>query len=183
MTYRDPRPHTKIGQVRTALMYLLDQRRRDGALPTSVRFLFYELVMQRTISKSGDRPDKIVSAALIDLRERGLVPWDDIVDETREVFDFTGSATVAVDLLLYLNSACIDPWRGRVPFLLTESRGPSPSTEKGGRRERDRKRRRSRHGKLLAGGAAPRRQFCGPISARCRDALLGYGSPQTGAPP
>ena len=37
MTYRDPRPHTKIGQVRTALMYLLDQRRRDGALPTSVR--------------------------------------------------------------------------------------------------------------------------------------------------
>ena len=121
MTYRDPRPHTKIGQVRTALMYLLDQRRRDGALPTSVRFLFYELVMQRIISKSGDRPDKIVSAALIDLRERGLVPWDDIVDETREVFDFTGSATVAVDLLLYLNSACIDPWRGRVPFLLTES--------------------------------------------------------------
>jgi len=122
VTYRDPRPHTKIGQVRTALMYLLDQRRRDGALPTSVRFLFYELVMQRIISKSGDRPDKIVSAALIDLRERGLVPWDDIVDETREVFDFTGSATVAVDLLLYLNSACIDPWRGRVPFLLTESR-------------------------------------------------------------
>jgi hypothetical protein len=30
--YRDPRPGSKIGQVRTALMYLLDQHRLDGAL-------------------------------------------------------------------------------------------------------------------------------------------------------
>ena len=85
MTYRDPRPHTKIGQVRTALMYLLDQRRRDGALPTSVRFLFYELVMQRIISKSGDRPDKIVSAALIDLRGHGFVVPEGKNVPTRDV--------------------------------------------------------------------------------------------------
>jgi hypothetical protein len=38
-----------------------------------VRFLFYELVMQRIVAKEGDRPDKIVSAALTDLRENGLV--------------------------------------------------------------------------------------------------------------
>jgi phage/plasmid primase-like uncharacterized protein len=87
-----------------------------------VRFLFYELVSRRVISKSGERPDKIVSAALTDLRESGLVPWDDIVDETREVNDFTGSATVAKDWLGFLSSACIDPWKGHVPFILTESR-------------------------------------------------------------
>jgi hypothetical protein len=87
-----------------------------------VRFLFYELVMQRVISKGGNRPDKIVSAALTDLRERGLVPWEDIVDETRELFDYGGSASVAADWLLYLDAARLDPWRGQVPLILTESR-------------------------------------------------------------
>jgi hypothetical protein len=121
-SYCDPRPDSKIGKVRTKLMYLMDQHCRDDALPTSVRFLFYELVAQRIIAKSGERPDKIVSAALTDLRERGLVRWEDIVDETREVSDFTGPASVAKDWLDYLASACIDPWRGQVPFILTESR-------------------------------------------------------------
>jgi|SRR6516165_3140997 len=93
-------------------MALLDQHRRDGALPTSVRFLFYELVMQRIITKEGKRPDKIVSEALTDLREDGHVPWDDIVDETREVSDFSGAATVAADWLAYLPAARLDPWRG-----------------------------------------------------------------------
>jgi hypothetical protein len=75
--YSDPRPNSKIGALRVELMYLLDEHRRDGALATSVRFLFYELVARSVISKGGDRPDKIVSAALTDLRERGLVPWTD----------------------------------------------------------------------------------------------------------
>ena len=104
--YVDPRPASKIGKVRNALMALLDQHRRDGALPTSVRFLFYELVMQRIITKEGKRPDKIVSEALTDLREDGHVPWDDIVDETREVSDFSGAATVAADWRL---SSCRSP--------------------------------------------------------------------------
>jgi hypothetical protein len=120
--YSDPRPESKIGRVRTALMYLIEQHRNDGALPTSVRFLFYELVMQRVITKEGKRPDKIVSEALTDLREDGLVPWDDIVDETRDVSDYSGSPTVAEDWLIYLGSARLDPWRGHVPFILTESR-------------------------------------------------------------
>jgi hypothetical protein len=119
--YSDPRPDS-IGKVRTALMYLLDQHRLDGAIPTSVRFLFYELVMQRIVAKEGDRPDKIVSAALTDLREDRHVPWDLIVDETREVFDYTGSATVAEDWLCYLGAARLDPWKGQVPLILTESR-------------------------------------------------------------
>jgi hypothetical protein len=116
--YNDPRPNTKIGRLRIALMYLLDGHRRDDALPTSVRFLFYELVARSIISKEGKRPDKIVSEALTDLRERGQVPWEDIVDETRSVDDFSGSATVADDWLCYLHAARLDPWRGQAPFIL-----------------------------------------------------------------
>jgi hypothetical protein len=121
-TYSDPRPASKIGRLRTALMYLIEEHRSDGALPTSVRFLFYELVARSIIGKEGERPDKIVSEALTDLRERGLVQWQDIVDETRSVEDFSGSTTVAEDLLGFLDIAQIDPWKGEVPFLLTESR-------------------------------------------------------------
>jgi hypothetical protein len=62
---RDPRPDSKIGKVRIALMDLIEEHRRDGALPTSVRFLFYELVMKRIVAKQGERPDKIVSQALL----------------------------------------------------------------------------------------------------------------------
>jgi hypothetical protein len=120
--YDDPRPRSKIGRLRTQLMYLMDEHRRDGALPTSVRFLFYELVARKIISKAGKRPDKIVSEALTDLREREKVPWADIVDETRSVEDYSGSTTVAEDLLGYLDIAKIDPWKGKVPFILTESR-------------------------------------------------------------
>lgn len=120
--YRDPRPASKIGKLRTALMGLLDEHAADGTLPTSVRFLFYELVMKRVISKSDERPDKDVSAALTDLRERRLVPWEDIVDETRQVFSYTGSATVAKDWLGFLDSASLDPWHGQVPFIICESR-------------------------------------------------------------
>jgi hypothetical protein len=120
--YVDPRPQSKIGQVRIALMALLDQHLRDEAIPTSVRFLFYELVARRIVAKSGERPDKIVSQALTWLRERGQVPWEWIVDETRSVEDFTGSATVAEDWLAFLNAARLNPWRGKPPFILTESR-------------------------------------------------------------
>ena len=38
--YIDPRPNSKIGCLRIALMYLLDGHRRDDALPTSVHALF-----------------------------------------------------------------------------------------------------------------------------------------------
>lgn len=45
--YSDPRSYSKIGRVRTALIYPLDGHRIDDALPTSVRFLLYKLVMRR----------------------------------------------------------------------------------------------------------------------------------------
>jgi hypothetical protein len=120
--YQDPRPDSKLGRVRIALMRLLAEHRRDGALPTSVRFLFYELVMQGVISKAGKRPDAIASGALMDLREAGEVDWDDIIDETRAVSSYVGSKTVRDDLLANMSMFTIDPWDGRPPLLLCESR-------------------------------------------------------------
>jgi hypothetical protein len=60
--------------------------------------------------------------ALTDLRERGQIPWDAIVDETRWLDDFTGSESIFADALAYMNEFRIDPWSGAAPFVLTESR-------------------------------------------------------------
>jgi HEAT repeat protein len=85
---------SKIGSLRLALLELLEEHERDNALPTSARFLFYELVQRGILSKQrktqGRRPNQNISDALTDLRERGDVPWDWIVDETRSLDDSQG---------------------------------------------------------------------------------------------
>jgi hypothetical protein len=120
--YIDPEPDTDRGRIRIALMVLHGEHRRDGMLPTSLRFLFYELVGREVVTKDQKNVTQLCAKALTQLRERGLILWTDIVDETRSVEDYSGSSTVAEDLLRYLPSARLDPWRGKVPFLLTESR-------------------------------------------------------------
>jgi hypothetical protein len=68
------------------------------------------------------RPDQNLHDALTDIREDGRIPWDWIADETRSVDDYSGSPSIkqgALDALPYIT---LDPWRGRVPFVLTESR-------------------------------------------------------------
>ena len=117
---------SKIGALRDLLIALLQEHERDGALPTSARFLFYELVQRGQLSKTGTgarRPDQDLHDGLTDIRENGRVPWDWIVDETRSLNDYTGSwATIkqaVLDSLLYFK---LDPWRTRAPMVLTESR-------------------------------------------------------------
>jgi hypothetical protein len=117
---------TKIGRLRQRALELLQEHERDGAIPTSVRFLFYELVQQQVLSKErtgARRPDQDLTDAIFDLREQGIIPWDWIVDETRELRDYTGRKSVKNWLLeISLDAAKIDPWRGDAPLLLTESR-------------------------------------------------------------
>jgi hypothetical protein len=86
---------SKIGLLRASLLELLEEHRTDDTIPTSSRFLFYELVQRGIVSKErkssgGRRPDQDVSDALIDLRENGQVPWDWVVDETRSLESYTG---------------------------------------------------------------------------------------------
>jgi hypothetical protein len=89
---------SKIGRLRTALLELLAAHSAEQALPTSARFLFYELVQRGIISKErkaqGRRPDQNMSDALTDLRERGEVPWEWIVDETRALDNYTGASSL-----------------------------------------------------------------------------------------
>jgi hypothetical protein len=117
---------SKIGRLRKRALELLEEHDRNGEIPTSVRFLFYELVQLRVLSKEktgARRPDQDLCDAIFDLREHGLVPWDWIVDETRTLHDYTGAKSVKDWVLtISLHAAKIDPWRGDAPLTLTESR-------------------------------------------------------------
>jgi hypothetical protein len=117
---------SKIGRLRAALLELLAEHERDGALPTSARFLYYELVQRGILSKErmtqGRRPDQNMSDALTDLRERGEVPWDWIADETRALDSFLGASSLREWMLQVLPQARLDPWAGDAPLILTESR-------------------------------------------------------------
>jgi hypothetical protein len=118
---------SKIGNLRLALLELLAEHESDEALPTSARFLFYELVGRGLISKEkkpggGRRPDQDMSDALTDVRESGEIPWDWIVDETRSVENFLGAPSIRESVLEHLSVARLDPWNDKAPLILTESR-------------------------------------------------------------
>jgi hypothetical protein len=116
---------SKVGRLRAALRELLAEHQRDGALPTSARFLFYELVQRGIISKERQgsrRADQDMIDALTDIREEGSIPWNWIVDETRDLDDYTGSASIKDWVLEVLPGARLDAWGGEPPLILTESR-------------------------------------------------------------
>ena len=69
-------PESKIGALRAILLALLGEHERDGALPTSARFLYYELVQRGQLSKErtgARRPDQNLHDALTDIREDGRI--------------------------------------------------------------------------------------------------------------
>ena len=116
---------SKIGELRLALLELLREHEHDGALPTSSRFLFYELIQRGILSKEkkgARRPDQDLHVALTQLREPDEVPWDWIVDETRSLDDYRGASTIHEWVLDVLPAARLDPWDGDAPLILTESR-------------------------------------------------------------
>jgi hypothetical protein len=92
---RERRMTSKIEILRRALRHLLAQHQADGTLPTSARFIFYELVAAGVIPKHATgarRADQDMVAALKDLRDAREIPWEWIVDETRALEDATGYA-------------------------------------------------------------------------------------------
>src|SRR6516162_10512928 len=115
----------KIGALRELLFDLLQEHNADGTIPTNARFLYYELVQRGDLSKErtgARRPDQNLHDALTDIREDGRVPWDWIVDETRSLDDYTGYPSIKEGVLAQLPYIALDPWRGRAPMILTESR-------------------------------------------------------------
>jgi hypothetical protein len=117
---------SKAAIIREALIVLLGEHQRDGTLPTSHRFLFYELVVRRIIAKhsdTGTRADSATDRELTRLREEGVISWDWIVDETRSLEDYTGCSCIGTGLLVRLAYTRLDPWKPRrAPLILTESR-------------------------------------------------------------
>jgi hypothetical protein len=111
----------------------LRQKEGRGEIPTSSRFLFYELEQAGRVSKRAKRldgadsrrkPDQNLIDAVTRLREAGLVPWDWIVDESRQVKAWRFAAGVRDYLAESLDRAAIDRFPGvRRPVILCESRG------------------------------------------------------------
>jgi hypothetical protein len=67
--------------------------------------------------------DQDVNKALTDLRERGVIPWAWIVDETRSTYVYRGARSVLAGVAELAGSVRLDPWDGQPrPLVLTESR-------------------------------------------------------------
>lgn len=118
-------PTTKRGQLQRAVLNLLLEHERKGELPTNNRFLFYELEHLGVVSKRATgkrRADQDTADATFWLRDRGAVPWNWIVDETRELYDWQHAASIADYLTETLALARINPWAGSAPLILCESR-------------------------------------------------------------
>ena len=123
---------TNKGRLQRACLALLREHEEDGALPTSIRFLFYELLDRGVVPKAyrhadgtprPRKPDQYISEAVNLLREAGLIPWSWIVDETRTLDNWRYAKTVYKYVAETLPLARIDVWGGeRPPLILCESR-------------------------------------------------------------
>jgi hypothetical protein len=125
------KPGTKAGMLQRACLERLHGHRDADELPTSARFIYYELIQdgivakkpERTDDRKGQRPDQPVIVALFELRKRGIIPWDWLVDETRTLSVWRYAASVADYLADTVSLARIDAWGGRPPpMIVTESR-------------------------------------------------------------
>ena len=106
-------PDSKRGRLQRACLEMMQRHDRDGALPTNGRFIFYELEGLSIVSKvktGARRPGQDVGDALLYLREVGLIPWEWIVDETREMEVWHYADSIAEYLLDTIPRARIDLW-------------------------------------------------------------------------
>jgi hypothetical protein len=141
----DSVPVTK--KVRTDRV-VLDQLRvheRDGTLPTTARFLFYELEQRgeaRKPSPDDLRPNKRrsigwppgsqdITDSLTRLRESGEIPWWWIVDTERSVATFLHAPTVIEYIRDRLGEATLNPFGAAPPpLVLCEDRGTAEVLER-----------------------------------------------------
>jgi hypothetical protein len=112
---------SKISRLREAVLDGYHEHRARGELPTSGRFLYYELEQAGIVPKTR-RGAQDVSEALTDVRQGGQIPWEDIVDETRSLDSAFTSPTILDGVISLLSGVLIDRWKGRPPMVLTESR-------------------------------------------------------------
>jgi hypothetical protein len=120
---------TAARRLQDEALRVFREHKRDGALPTSNRFIFYELVQRGVLDKAKKRgagsrgADQDLSDAITRLHEVGLVPEEWSVDETRELHDREGYSSLADAVLEAVEYAPINCWGDMdPPLLLCESR-------------------------------------------------------------
>jgi hypothetical protein len=127
-------PATRKGQMQRLALQKMCEKQAVGEIPTSIRFVFYELeqaglLSKRTLKLDGTagkrKPTQDLTDALTHLRELGLIPWDWIADESRDVDAYSNAATVRAFLLDgELKWVKIDRFPGVPrPVILCEARG------------------------------------------------------------
>lgn len=105
----------------------LNRHRTMGTLPTSLRHLFYEAVMEGVITKvsntgAGRRADQNLTEAVTQLRESGEIPWSWLEDRTRRMVNHgADGVTIRSGLEHLIDRLTIDPYPGVMPVLVVES--------------------------------------------------------------
>jgi hypothetical protein len=127
------KPSSIKGRIQRMALKKMQDKDAAGEIPTSIRFVFYELEQAGELSKrvlkldgsEGKRkPTQDLTDALTHLRELGLVPWDWIVDESRSVDAWPYADSVADYLEQTVELATIDRFPGVPrPVILCEARG------------------------------------------------------------
>jgi hypothetical protein len=117
----------KAAELRCAVHAVLLQHEAAGELPTSNRFVFYELrgsgpLYGHATRRQGRAHDQNLSDASKWLRDEGFVPWEWIVDETRSLTEYEYADTVADFLADSIDAARITPWDDEPPLIVCESR-------------------------------------------------------------
>jgi hypothetical protein len=119
-------PHTAAGQLQRACIDVLRGYAAAGELPTSARFVYYELKQAGypLASHARRRDDQDVIDAVKVLRDVGLVPWEWLSDESRSVEGAHLAPSVTQWALDVLPQARVNCWAGQPrPVVICESRG------------------------------------------------------------
>ncbi len=127
------KPGSKAGRLQRACLDLLREHEAAGAIPTSIRFLFYELLDRGVVPKvyrdengveKKRTPSQDISDAVTVLRELDSepIPWGWIVDETRTLEEWRYAASMYHYVEEVLPVARIDLWGARSRRLSCASR-------------------------------------------------------------
>jgi hypothetical protein len=119
-------PGTRSGRLERACLAVLREHETAGALPTSARFVYYQLKQAGypLARYEARRDDQDVIDAVKVLRDGGQVPWSWITDETRSVEGPHVASSVRQWLLDVLGQAQVSAWDGQPrPVVICESRG------------------------------------------------------------
>jgi hypothetical protein len=125
------KPASKRGQFQRHCLQLLREHQAEGTIPTNGRFIFYEGEQRGfwpkhytgSTAEHPRQPSFDVSDALTWLREKDIIPWDWITDETREIADWNSGSSIADYLLDAVEYARLNPWGDkRPPLIICESR-------------------------------------------------------------